>query len=81
MPIARLLYSISYSLHSKEDLDELCGDLFAIRVIAQCTGIPTSVRKQLRGSLKALLYKSARYQEIAENGMIKFIQLILNKFN
>ncbi|XP_073817891.1 ubiquitinyl hydrolase 1 puf [Musca autumnalis] len=67
LPIARLLYSISYSMHSKEDLDDLCGDLFAIRVFAQCTGIPASVRKQLRGSLKALLYKSARYQEIAED--------------
>ncbi|XP_036323922.1 ubiquitin carboxyl-terminal hydrolase puf isoform X1 [Rhagoletis pomonella] len=66
LPIARLLYTISYSMHSKEDLDDLCGDLFAIRVIAQCTGIPTSVRKQLRGSLKALLYKSSRYQEVAE---------------
>lgn len=66
MPIARLLYTISYSMHSKEDLDDLCGDLFAIRVVAQCTGIPTSVRKQLRGSLKALLYKSSRYQEVAE---------------
>ena len=64
-------------MHSKEDLDELCGDLFAIRVIAQCTGIPTSVRKQLRGSLKALLYKSARYQEIAENGM-KYIELVIS---
>uniref|UniRef100_A0A1I8NBN6 ubiquitinyl hydrolase 1 n=1 Tax=Musca domestica TaxID=7370 RepID=A0A1I8NBN6_MUSDO len=67
LPIARLLYSISYSMHSKEDLDDLCGDLFAIRVFAQCTGIPASVRKQLRGSLKALLYKSARYQKIAED--------------
>ncbi|XP_061387828.1 ubiquitin carboxyl-terminal hydrolase puf [Musca vetustissima] len=67
LPIARLLYSISYSMHSKEDLDDLCGDLFAIRVFAQCTGIPASVRKQLRGSLKALLYKSARYQEMAED--------------
>ncbi|XP_067617273.1 ubiquitin carboxyl-terminal hydrolase puf [Eurosta solidaginis] len=66
LPIARLLYTISYSMHSKEDLDDLCGDLFAIRVIAQCTGIPTSVRKQLRGSLKALLYKTSRYQEVAE---------------
>lgn len=55
-------------MHSKEELDELCGDLFAIRVIAQYTGIPTSMRKQLRGSLKALLYKSTRYQEIVENG-------------
>lgn len=64
-------------MHSKEDLDDLCGDLFAIRVIAQCTGIPTSVRKQLKGSLKALLYKSARYQEIAESGMYYF----LNKQN
>uniref|UniRef100_A0A1A9ZZN0 ubiquitinyl hydrolase 1 n=1 Tax=Glossina pallidipes TaxID=7398 RepID=A0A1A9ZZN0_GLOPL len=67
LPIARLLYTISYSMHSKEDLDDLCGDLFAIRVIAQSTGIPTSVRKQLRGSLKALLHKSARYQEIVEH--------------
>lgn len=55
-------------MHSKEELDELCGDLFAIRVIAQNTGIPTSMRKQLRGSLKALLQKSTRCQEICENG-------------
>lgn len=71
LPIARLLYTISYSLHSKEELDELCGDLFAIRVIAQYTGIPTSMRKQLRGSLKALLHKSTRYQEIVENGKLE----------
>ncbi|XP_075147597.1 ubiquitinyl hydrolase 1 puf [Haematobia irritans] len=78
LPIARLLYSISYSMHSKEDLDDLCGDLFAIRVFAQCTGIPASVRKQLRGSLKALLYKSSRYQEIAEDELFPHKKLKLD---
>lgn len=68
LPISRLLYSISYSLHAKEDLDELCGDLFSIRVMAQSTGVPVSVRKQLKGSLKALLQKSAQYS--LENGTI-----------
>ncbi|XP_037912392.1 ubiquitin carboxyl-terminal hydrolase puf isoform X3 [Hermetia illucens] len=58
LAISRLIYSISYKLQSKEDSDELCGDLHAIRVIAQATGVPTSVRTQLRAALKAALAKN-----------------------
>ncbi|XP_001998517.3 ubiquitin carboxyl-terminal hydrolase puf [Drosophila mojavensis] len=66
LPVARMIYTINYGMHSKDDIDELCGDLFAIRVIAQATGVPTSVRKELRGSLRALLNKSERYKKEAE---------------
>ncbi|XP_055381002.1 ubiquitin carboxyl-terminal hydrolase puf [Condylostylus longicornis] len=58
LAISRLLYAISYTLHTKDDLDDLCGDLYAIRIIAQATGIPLSVRKQLRTALKVALVKN-----------------------
>ncbi|KAM8704007.1 hypothetical protein ACLKA7_008606 [Drosophila subpalustris] len=66
LPVARMIYTINYGMHSKDDIDELCGDLFAIRIIAQATGVPTSVRKELRGSLRALLNKSERFKKDAE---------------
>jgi len=70
LPVARMIYTINYGMHSKDDIDELCGDLFAIRIIAQATGVPTSVRKELRGSLRALLNKSERFKKEAERGEI-----------
>ncbi|EDV93130.1 ubiquitin carboxyl-terminal hydrolase puf [Drosophila grimshawi] len=66
LPVARMIYTINYGMHSKDDIEELCGDLFAIRIIAQATGVPTSVRKELRGSLRALLNKSERFQKEVE---------------
>lgn len=39
----------------KEDLDELCGDLHAIRLIAQLSSIPSSVRKPLKEALNEVL--------------------------
>lgn len=69
LPVARMIYTINYGMHSKDDIDELCGDLFAIRIIAQATGVPTSVRKELRGSLKALQNKSERFKKEIERGM------------
>ncbi|KAH8417407.1 hypothetical protein KR222_010565 [Zaprionus bogoriensis] len=66
LPVARMIYTINYGMHSKDDIDELCGDLFAIRIIAQATGVPTSVRKELRGSLRALLNKSERFKKEIE---------------
>lgn len=69
LPVARMIYTINYGMHSKDDIDELCGDLFAIRIIAQATGVPTSVRKELRGSLKALQNKSERFKKEIERGL------------
>lgn len=70
LAISRLIYSISYTLHSKEDLDELCGDLHAIRIIAQSTGVPISVRAQLKAALKASLTKCSN--ETSDKGKIYF---------
>lgn len=69
LPVARMIYTINYGMHSKDDIDELCGDLFAIRIIAQATGVPASVRKELRGSLRALQNKSERFRKESERGM------------
>ncbi|XP_034127627.1 ubiquitin carboxyl-terminal hydrolase puf isoform X1 [Drosophila guanche] len=66
LPVARMIYTINYSMHSKDDIDELCGDLFAIRIIAQATGVPATVRKELRGSLRALQTKTERFRLEAE---------------
>nr|NP_001262922.1 puffyeye, isoform G [Drosophila melanogaster]AGB96302.1 puffyeye, isoform G [Drosophila melanogaster] len=66
LPVARMIYTINYGMHSKDDIDELCGDLFAIRIIAQATGVPASVRKELRGSLRALQNKSERFRKESE---------------
>lgn len=71
LPVARMIYTINYGMHSKDDIDELCGDLFAIRIIAQATGVPTSVRKELRGSLRALQNKSERFRKESERGKFK----------
>ncbi|ALC45917.1 CG5794 [Drosophila busckii] len=70
LPVARMIYTINYGMHSKDDIDELCGDLFAIRIIAQATGVPPSVRKELRGSLRALLNKSERFKKEAEKDQL-----------
>ncbi|EDW39044.1 GL13871 [Drosophila persimilis] len=66
LPVARMIYTINYGMHSKDDIDELCGDLFAIRIIAEATGVPATVRKELRGSLRALQNKSERFRIEAE---------------
>lgn len=55
LAIPRIIEIIGCSLMYKEDLDELCGDLHAIRLIAQLSSIPTSVRKPLKDALNEVL--------------------------
>lgn len=55
MAIPRIIEIIGCSLIYKEDLDELCGDLHAIRLIAQLSSIPPSVRKPLKDALNEVL--------------------------
>ncbi|XP_021693762.1 ubiquitin carboxyl-terminal hydrolase 34 [Aedes aegypti] len=55
--VPRLLESICQLLPDKGNLEDICGDLQAIRIIGQRTGIPGSVKTLLQNSLHAVLLK------------------------
>uniref|UniRef100_A0A182P423 ubiquitinyl hydrolase 1 n=1 Tax=Anopheles epiroticus TaxID=199890 RepID=A0A182P423_9DIPT len=55
--VPRLLESICQLLPEKNNLEDICGDLQAIRIIGQRTGIPNSVKGALQNSLHAVLTK------------------------
>lgn len=55
--VPRLLESICQLLPEKGNLEDICGDLQAIRIIGQRTGIPGSVKILLQNSLQAVLLK------------------------
>uniref|UniRef100_A0A182MX29 ubiquitinyl hydrolase 1 n=1 Tax=Anopheles culicifacies TaxID=139723 RepID=A0A182MX29_9DIPT len=55
--VPRLLESICQLLPEKNNLEDICGDLQAIRIIGQRTGIPSSVKGALQNSLHAVLTK------------------------
>ncbi|XP_058454824.1 ubiquitin carboxyl-terminal hydrolase puf [Malaya genurostris] len=55
--VPRLLESICQLLPDKSNLEDICGDLQAIRIIGQRTGIPASVKTLLQNSLHAVLLK------------------------
>ncbi|KFB41316.1 hypothetical protein ZHAS_00008912 [Anopheles sinensis] len=55
--VPRLLESICQLLPDKGNLEDICGDLQAIRIIGQRTGIPRSVKGALQNSLHAVLTK------------------------
>ncbi|XP_040156645.1 ubiquitin carboxyl-terminal hydrolase puf isoform X1 [Anopheles arabiensis] len=55
--VPRLLESICQLLPDKNNLEDICGDLQAIRIIGQRTGIPSSVKGALQNSLHAVLTK------------------------
>lgn len=52
--IVRLIDSICQIISSKENYEDLCGDLLTIRIIAQTSGIPGAVKKQLHNCLKVI---------------------------
>lgn len=61
MHIDRLIDSICQTISSKENYEELCGDLLAVRIITQSEiTIPASIMKQLKGCLKIIL---ARFKD------------------
>ncbi|XP_035782430.1 ubiquitin carboxyl-terminal hydrolase puf-like isoform X2 [Anopheles albimanus] len=55
--VPRLLESICQLLPDKGNLEDICGDLQAIRIIGQRTGIPRSMKEPLQRSLHAVLTK------------------------
>uniref|UniRef100_A0A182R156 ubiquitinyl hydrolase 1 n=1 Tax=Anopheles farauti TaxID=69004 RepID=A0A182R156_9DIPT len=55
--VPRLLESICQLLPEKNNLEDICGDLQAIRIIGQRTGIPSTAKAALQHSLHAVLLK------------------------
>lgn len=55
--VPRLLESICQLLPDKTNLEDICGDLQAIRIIGQRKGIPAAVKALLQGSLHSVLLK------------------------
>ena len=53
--ITRLLDSICQILPSKDNLEEICGDLHAIRIIGQTPGgIPLAAKKLLQACVQSI---------------------------
>lgn len=57
LSIPRLLDSICTNLVKKDNLEDVCGDLHAIRIIGQTGGFPTSVKNLIQNSLQSVLIK------------------------
>lgn len=63
--IPRLLDSICQVVTSKENYEDLCGDLLTICVIVQSFGIPTTVRNQLLNCMNTI---KTRFKDEFEEG-------------
>ena len=73
LSIARLLENICTYLVKKENLEDICGDLHAIRIIGQTGGFPTSVKNVLQQSLQGVLNKYK--DEFLNEGNMHIFQL------
>jgi hypothetical protein len=51
----------------KENWEEICGDLHAVRIIGQTGGFPKSTKESLKKSLQCVLQKS---KDFANEGNI-----------
>lgn len=63
--IPRLLDSICQIVTSKENYEDLCGDLLTICVIVQAFGIPATIRSQLLSCLNTI---KTRFKDEFEEG-------------
>lgn len=63
--IPRLLDSICKIITSKENYEDLCGDLLTICVIVQAFGIPATIRSQLLNCLNTI---KTRFKDEFEEG-------------
>lgn len=49
------------SMVHKENWEEICGDLHAVRIIGQTGGFPTVSKEHLKRSLQSVLQKSKEF--------------------
>jgi hypothetical protein len=55
--VPRLLETVCHMLVNKKNLEDICGDLHAIRIIAQANGIPLGVKVTLQNCLQKVLLR------------------------
>lgn len=56
----------------KENWEEICGDLHAVRIIGQTGGFPKSSKENLKRSLQCVLQKSKDFATEGENWFYEF---------
>ena len=57
LAVSKLIESICNLLKDKANLEDICGDLQAIRIIGQRSGIKNSVKLTLQECLQSILLK------------------------
>lgn len=67
LSLTKLLEAICASMVQKENWEEICGDLHAVRIIGQTGGFPKSSKENLKRSLQCVLQKS---KEFAIEGLL-----------
>lgn len=58
LSLTKLLDAICASMMQKDNWEEICGDLHAVRIIGQTGGFPKSSKENLKRSLQCVLQKS-----------------------
>lgn len=66
LSLVKLLDAICSSMVQKENWEEICGDLHAVRIIGQTGGFPKSTKENLKRSLQCVLQKSKDFASEAE---------------
>jgi len=61
LSLTKLLEVICLSMVHKENWEEICGDLHAVRIIGQTGGFPKSSKENLKRSLQSVLQKSKEF--------------------
>ena len=61
----------------KENWEEICGDLHAVRIIGQTGGFPKSTKESLKKSLQIVLQKS---KDFANEGNL-FVSFCSSDYN
>lgn len=67
LSLTKLLDAICSSMVQKENWEEICGDLHAVRIIGQTGGFPKSSKENLKRSLQCVLQKSKDFATEGEN--------------
>lgn len=76
--VGRLIDSICQNISTKENYDDLCGDILAVRIIAQNVGIQPAAKTQLHGCLKMIFTRFK--DEFFQDGKLWFLFCVLDKY-
>lgn len=66
LSLTKLLDAICASMMQKDNWEEICGDLHAVRIIGQTGGFPKSSKENLKRSLQCVLQKSKDFANEGE---------------